>query len=245
MSRKAQSSVEYLGTYAWAFLALVITVGSLSYFGIFDSSKYVKEECNSGSQISCLDSYIDTNGNIRVILKNNYEREIIIENITFKVAEKEYYSDSGIRVLPGSTITLATSTGEEFQANKKEIISFETYYKRHGSNNYHTITGTMTTVVTKPEALGDNQEQTGYCGDGITTPELGEECDPPTINDNYNPSTECYPYACLSDCTCDNQCGDGVINSQIGEECDPESTQQNTCGTGLCNQTTCQCELPN
>ena len=55
-SRKAQSSVEYLTTFAWAFIGLLVTVGTLSYFGLFDSAHYTPESCHSGTQILCADT---------------------------------------------------------------------------------------------------------------------------------------------------------------------------------------------
>lgn len=55
MRRKSQASLEFLTTYSWAILALLITMSALYYFGIFDFSKYLPQKCVFSSQMQCLD----------------------------------------------------------------------------------------------------------------------------------------------------------------------------------------------
>lgn len=51
---KSQAALEFLTTYAWAFLAIMITLGALYYFGIFDFSKFLEQECIFPSQFECV-----------------------------------------------------------------------------------------------------------------------------------------------------------------------------------------------
>src|SRR3989338_8466813 len=53
-SRKSQVALEFLTTYAWAFLGIMVTLGALYYFGIFDFSKYLPQECIFPSQFECV-----------------------------------------------------------------------------------------------------------------------------------------------------------------------------------------------
>jgi len=50
---KGQSSIEYLTTYGWAILALVIVLGVLVSTGIFSPSYLVSEECSFGNTLKC------------------------------------------------------------------------------------------------------------------------------------------------------------------------------------------------
>ena len=51
---KSQAALEFLTTYAWAFLGIMVTLGALYYFGIFDFSKYLPQECIFPSQFECV-----------------------------------------------------------------------------------------------------------------------------------------------------------------------------------------------
>ena len=52
-SRKSQAALEFLTTYAWAFLVIIIMIGALAYFGVLSPSKLLPERCNFGSEIAC------------------------------------------------------------------------------------------------------------------------------------------------------------------------------------------------
>ncbi len=52
-SRKAQSAIEFLMTYGWAFMTIFLMVGALFYFGILDVSKLLPEKCEFASEFQC------------------------------------------------------------------------------------------------------------------------------------------------------------------------------------------------
>ena len=58
MNKKAQAALEFLVTYSWALLAILITVGALYYFGVFDFGRYLPQKCNFPVQFKCLDFVI-------------------------------------------------------------------------------------------------------------------------------------------------------------------------------------------
>ena len=53
MFKKSQAALEFLTTYAWAFLVIVIMIGALAYFGVLSPSKLLPDRCNFGSEIGC------------------------------------------------------------------------------------------------------------------------------------------------------------------------------------------------
>ena len=53
MFRKSQAALEFLTTYAWAFLVILIMIGALAYFGMLSPSKLLPDRCNFGSEVSC------------------------------------------------------------------------------------------------------------------------------------------------------------------------------------------------
>jgi len=54
LRRKSQAALEFLTTYAWAFLVILLTLGALYYFGIFDFGKFLPQKCLFPSQFECL-----------------------------------------------------------------------------------------------------------------------------------------------------------------------------------------------
>ena len=52
-SRKSQAALEFLTTYAWAFLIIIIMIGALAYFGVLSPSKLLPDRCNFGSEVAC------------------------------------------------------------------------------------------------------------------------------------------------------------------------------------------------
>ena len=52
---KAQAALEFLTTYGWAFLIILIMIGTLAYFGILNPSKLLPNRCNFGAEFQCLD----------------------------------------------------------------------------------------------------------------------------------------------------------------------------------------------
>lgn len=78
--KKSQAALEFLTTYGWAFLIIIVLFAALAYFGILDPSKLLPSRCNFGSELKCEDFGIFTDGVI-LRLKNNLEKTIVIEGI--------------------------------------------------------------------------------------------------------------------------------------------------------------------
>ena len=54
--KKGQSALEYLVTYGWAILAIVIVAAILWYFGVFNPSRFTSShQCGGFSDFQCLD----------------------------------------------------------------------------------------------------------------------------------------------------------------------------------------------
>jgi len=51
--KKSQAALEFLTTYSWAFLVIIIMVGALAYFGVLSPSKLLPDRCNFGSEVTC------------------------------------------------------------------------------------------------------------------------------------------------------------------------------------------------
>jgi phage tail protein X len=62
--RRAQAAMEFLTTYGWTFLAIILAVAGLSYFGVFDIGRVLPDGCVIESpDLTCGDIFLlDNNG---------------------------------------------------------------------------------------------------------------------------------------------------------------------------------------
>lgn len=86
--KKAQGALEFLMTYGWAFMVILIMIGALAYFGVLSPAKFLPDRCQFGSPVVCKgEDYTlraDTAGTIVANLINNFGSAIIVNstNIT-------------------------------------------------------------------------------------------------------------------------------------------------------------------
>ncbi|MEM0475451.1 MAG: hypothetical protein QW343_01525 [Candidatus Norongarragalinales archaeon] len=80
--KRGQSALEYLVTYGWAILAIVIVAAVLWYFGIFNPSKWsASKQCGGFASFTCED-YSANATSTTIVLGNNVGRSITISNAT-------------------------------------------------------------------------------------------------------------------------------------------------------------------
>ena len=79
--KKSQAALEFLSTYAWAFVVIAITIGALYYSGIFDFTNFLPSKCIFPIQFKCLDFSLQPT-RVRVRLVNNLGEDIRINTIS-------------------------------------------------------------------------------------------------------------------------------------------------------------------
>ncbi|MBW2990469.1 hypothetical protein KY348_02060 [Candidatus Woesearchaeota archaeon] len=57
--RKAQAALEFLTTYGWAFLVILIMIGALAYFGVLNPPALLPSRCTFGPEVACLEHRIN------------------------------------------------------------------------------------------------------------------------------------------------------------------------------------------
>ena len=79
--KKAQSALEFLTTYGWAFLVILIMIGALSYFGVLDPSRFLPDKCLFGAGLgACQEFTVLGNGNVVFKLVNNLGAPVSINS---------------------------------------------------------------------------------------------------------------------------------------------------------------------
>jgi len=96
MQKRGQAALEFLTTYGWAFLVILIMIGALAYFGILKPSKLLPERCTFGTEIGCQDFVLDgTNSRTILRLKNGVGESIKLNYTNFTSESRTPFVCSG------------------------------------------------------------------------------------------------------------------------------------------------------
>ena len=80
--KKAQSALEFLTTYGWAFLVILIMIGALAYFGVLDPSRFLPKKCLFSQPVGCVDSSLPSGGPISLVLRNSDAKDWAAYNVS-------------------------------------------------------------------------------------------------------------------------------------------------------------------
>ena len=146
-NKKGQAAFEYLTTYGWAILMALIAIGALAYFGFLNPSNLLPNKCDFGSQLECVEFRIVNDGNIGLILRNNFGKSIELTKV--EVIEETILNNN----LP-LTIDVGQKQELTFQLNnnpgkgdKKDLIVVITFSRSGGIYPSHNVTGTVFVTV--------------------------------------------------------------------------------------------------
>ncbi|MCL6089014.1 MAG: hypothetical protein M1530_02515 [Candidatus Marsarchaeota archaeon] len=82
MMKKAQAGLDFLMTYSWALLLIVLIIGVLFAMGIFDVGSFLGSRSAGFGQVRPVAWRIDTDGNLTLKLQNNAGTGVNVTNIT-------------------------------------------------------------------------------------------------------------------------------------------------------------------
>ena len=55
INRKSQAALEFLMTYGWAILVVLVAIGALAYFGVLNPDRFLPAKCTLPAGLACLD----------------------------------------------------------------------------------------------------------------------------------------------------------------------------------------------
>jgi hypothetical protein len=149
-THKGQAAIEFLVTYGWAILGVLIAVGALAYFGLFNTGRYVNDVCFFGDQMICEDYVAYSDGTINLTLRNNFG-----VNIDINATEiKSIYGGANCSVAGLNDIELGyvfkincDITDKMIPVNDKLKYKATVTFNKHGASNLHNQTGDVTVTV--------------------------------------------------------------------------------------------------
>jgi len=79
--KKGQAAMEFLMTYGWAILTVLIAIAALAYFGVLNPGKYVPSSCVLAPGLGCNDFKV-THEKIILVIRNGMGQDLIPFNVT-------------------------------------------------------------------------------------------------------------------------------------------------------------------
>lgn len=149
-NKKGQAAVEFLTTYGWALMAILILLGALAYFDLFDRDRYVGEGCDTGAQLQCLESTMSEDGVLRLNVRNNYALNVTVENIHIRIDNEEYTDNPNVVIERGESGIVeydhgGTMPALDLSSGRRANIDLILEFGRETSTNRYNVTGS--TVV--------------------------------------------------------------------------------------------------
>ena len=112
--KKGQAALEFLSTYGWAFLVILVMIGALAYFGVLDPKRFVSERCFLGSEYLCDKDTVAT----------NYTGETVVIQVVNK-ANKVVTATGGTLTADDVTCDPGSFTPTSFAKNAKGNLTFD------------------------------------------------------------------------------------------------------------------------
>lgn len=98
MDKKGQAAMEFLMTYGWAILVVLVAIAALAYFGVIDQSKRTPEICLFEPGMDCIESaFVDADADTATFLLINNKGS----TITIKALEDDANDDCELPTMKG------------------------------------------------------------------------------------------------------------------------------------------------
>jgi hypothetical protein len=117
MTKRGQAALEFLSTYGFAFLIILVMIGALSYFGVLSPQRLVPGRCTTSPEFDCADYQVLRTGvapvgsaTVNMILENNQGVSVEIETANDILTAGQFVAAAGTGAcafVPGNGVTLS------------------------------------------------------------------------------------------------------------------------------------------
>jgi len=214
---KGQAAMEFLMTYGWAILVVLVVIMALAYFGVLSPGRLLPDRCDLPPGFACIDYHVASDGIVSMEVANSLGNPIDIISFYAESPEGELVCGNSIVApitLPNGArrtmFTLACGPGILTEGEKQRLNLF-VRYTFSGQTLEHNLQGNMYTTISAPIVSCDNVD-----GDAFQDPANPPGCWLQTQADcNDDPSSNgvaIYPGAVeICGNFIDDNC-DGVID---------------------------------
>lgn len=141
--KKGQAAMEFLMTYGWAILVVLVAIGALAYFGVLSPGKYLPEQCIIGPGFSC-DAFkiVGTNGAAEIIVRNGGTDELtLVSMVLTKIGGTAVTLACDPAIVPVGSTTSCTATNDNLKGSAGEAFKGDMAFTYTAAGMAHTKTG--------------------------------------------------------------------------------------------------------
>ncbi|MEK6967590.1 MAG: hypothetical protein AABX51_03085 [Nanoarchaeota archaeon] len=108
MSRKGQAAMEFLMTYGWAILVVLVVIAALAYFGVLDPTTVLPDRCAFPTALTCSDYLVSSLSSVTLpafqfTFSNGFQKDIYVS--TVNVSGLGLSANCDADFLPGAVTT--------------------------------------------------------------------------------------------------------------------------------------------
>lgn len=79
-NRRSQAALEFIMTYGWAILVVLVAIGALAYFGVLSPDKFLPAKCTLQSGIACVD-HKATATSLTISVRNSLGYDVTVDSV--------------------------------------------------------------------------------------------------------------------------------------------------------------------
>ena len=143
--KKAQAAMEFLMTYGWTLLVVLMAGAALVYFDVLNPSKFLPDNCNVQGFL-CTDFQV-TPTKISLYLTNNIGDDIQVTEVSVQTSNGSWVSNDNLttNLQIGKAETFSVDINSTAEDRFKRALKIK--YKTSTSGISHTSIGEITTTV--------------------------------------------------------------------------------------------------
>ena len=150
--RKAQSALEYLMTYGWALLIIVIVGAALFALGVFNPGGTTALQIRGLSNFQVDDALLNSTGSLTMVLGVKTGKTTSVSDIDYSIQATSCANTAtdGAETIPASqtrTIVMLNGTECSLTSGDQVYADVEITYTVAGSALTHQDTGTLTITI--------------------------------------------------------------------------------------------------
>lgn len=144
--KKAQAAMEFLMTYGWAILVVIVAIGALYYFVGVNPDRFLNPTCTLIPGLDCQEDFKVTSSGATLVVRNNMGATVTVNSLTLSGTGVSGCTPQSGSINYGSstTFTIPCST---FPSSGRVKASINLDYIKSGSLLNHNITGSLVGTI--------------------------------------------------------------------------------------------------
>lgn len=133
MKKRGQAAMEFLMTYGWAILVVLVAIGALAYFGVLTPERFLPEKCIFAAGLYCSSYKVEADTGVTLKIDNALTKDITVTNIDLEEDDTVLCSFSGSVLLPtGDSDTFVASCSPALVSGSRFKAEIEIKYDESG-----------------------------------------------------------------------------------------------------------------